>query len=186
MRQHDPEFEAAGTSNVPMVPGETHQLHVGLERLRAPELIFQPHMIGLTKMGLADTIEFILKQYTPEEQNRLVGNIFLTGGPVAFPGVKERLERELLQMRPFKSKFQVNIAKNTNLNAWHGARDFAQSDSLPEFLISRKDYEEKGGEYFKVHSASNLYFPSPDPLPQAVAPSEPVIVDDSAVDVEIE
>ncbi|OXU27942.1 hypothetical protein TSAR_010339 [Trichomalopsis sarcophagae] len=188
LRHHDPEFEGAGTSNVQMIPGETHQLHVGVERLRAPELIFQPSMIGLVEAGIAETIEYILKKYTPEQQDRMVGNVFLTGGSAAFPGLRERLHRELQEIRPFQSKFQVNIAKNTRLDAWYGARDFGLSGSLPEYLVSRKDYEEKGGEYLKVHSASNIYTPSPDPLPtmQLSMPPEQAVVEDAAVDVEIE
>ncbi|KAF3427356.1 hypothetical protein E2986_04056 [Frieseomelitta varia] len=187
LRHHDPEFDGAG-SNVPMVPGETHQLHVGVERLRAPEILFQSSMIGSVEAGIAETIEFILKLYPPEQQSRLVGNIFLTGGPTRFPGLLERLNRELREMRPFGSSFQINIAKNTNLDAWYGARDFGLNGNLPEFLVSKKEYEEKGGEYFKEHSTSNTYTRSPDPLPTVQAPvtSEQVIVEDAVVDVEME
>jgi len=187
LRHHDPEFDSAG-SNVPMVPGETHQLHVGVERLRAPELLFQPSMIGSVEAGIAETIEFVLKQYSSEEQKRLVSNIFLTSGSAAFPGLLERLKRELCEMRPFKSNFHVNIAKNTSLDAWYGARDFGLNGNLPEYLVTRKEYEEKGGEYFKEHSTSNTYTRSPDPLPMIQVPvtSEQVIVEDAVVDVEME
>ncbi|OAD52191.1 Actin-related protein 5 [Eufriesea mexicana] len=187
LRHHDPEFDGAG-SNVPIVPGETHQLHVGVERLRAPEILFQPSMIGSVEAGIAETIEFVLKLYPLEQQSRLVGNIFLTGGPTRFPGLLERLNRELREMRPFGSNFQINIAKNTSIDAWYGARDFGLSGNLPEFLVSKKEYEEKGGEYFKEHSTSNTYTRSPDPLPTVQAPvtSEQVIVEDAVVDVEME
>ncbi|KAH0953006.1 hypothetical protein HN011_012536 [Eciton burchellii] len=186
LRHHDPEFDSAG-SNVPMVPGETHQLHVGVERLRAPELLFQPSMVGSVEAGIAETIEFVLKQYSSEEQMRLVSNVFLTSGSAAFPGLLERLKRELHEMRPFKSNFHVNIAKNTSLDAWYGARDFGLNGNLPEYLVTRKEYEEKGGEYFKEHSTSNTYTRSPDPLPMIQVPvTSEVIVEDAVVDVEME
>ncbi|XP_014206962.1 actin-related protein 5 [Copidosoma floridanum] len=185
LRQHDPEFENAGNQSVQMAPGEMHQLHIGTEQLRTPEVIFQPYMIGVKQGGLAGTIEHVLKQYTPEEQNRLVSNVFLTGGPAIFPGLADRLHKELLEMRPFKSKFQINIARNPSLDAWYGARDFALNGNLSDYLVTRKDYEEKGGEYFKEHSASNPYFPSPDPLPSQ-APLVAEQVDDTVVDVEVE
>ncbi|KAJ8681138.1 hypothetical protein QAD02_016925 [Eretmocerus hayati] len=187
LRQHDPEFGAVGTSNISMVPGETHQLHVGVEQLRCPELIFQPSMIGMIECGVVETVEFILKKYTLEEQNRLTKNIFLTGGPAVFPGLRERLERELRAIRPFQSNFHVNVAENTKLDAWYGARDFALSGSLPEYLVTRKEYEERGGEFFKTHSASNLYIPSPDPLPLLQMPiATEQISGDVNTDVEIE
>ncbi|KOC60709.1 Actin-related protein 5 [Habropoda laboriosa] len=186
-RDDDFEFDGAG-SNVPAVPGETHQLHVGVERLRAPEILFQPSLIGSMEAGIAETIEFVLKLYSPEQQSRLVGNIFLTGGPTTFPGLLERLNRELREMRPFGSNFQINIAKNTSIDAWYGARDFGLNGNLPEYLVSKKEYEDKGGEYLKEHSTSNTYTRSPDPLPTVQTPttSEQVIVEDAVVDVEME
>jgi len=52
----------------PLHPAEAHQLHVGVERFRAPELIFQPSMSGLTDAGLAETIGWVLKGYPPDVQ----------------------------------------------------------------------------------------------------------------------
>ncbi|XP_015186503.1 PREDICTED: actin-related protein 5 [Polistes dominula] len=187
LRHHDPEFDGAGSS-VPLIPGETHQLHVGVERLRAAELLFQPSMIGSIEAGLAETIEFVLKLYSPVQQKRLVSNVFLTGGSTAFPGLLERLKRELKEIRPFGSSFQINVAKNTSLDSWYGARDFGLSGNLPEYLVTFKEYTEKGGEYLKEHTASNMYTRSPDPLPilQVPVTCEQVIVEDAIIDVEIE
>lgn len=46
-------------------------------------------------------------RYTPEQQGALVSNVFLTGGNMLYPGMKERVEKELLAMRPFQSHFKV-------------------------------------------------------------------------------
>lgn len=46
-------------------------------------------------------------RYTPEQQEALVSNVFLTGGNMNYPGMKERVERDLLAMRPFQSHFKV-------------------------------------------------------------------------------
>ncbi|XP_057325666.1 actin-related protein 5 [Microplitis mediator] len=187
LRQHDPEFDGPG-SNVPVIPGETHQLHVGLERIRATEVLFQPSMIGLVEAGIPETIDFVLKLYTAQVQSQLVCNVFLTGGTARFPGVLERLNRELQEIRPFKSNFKINIAKNPSLDSWYGARDFGTNENLPEFLVTRQEYEEKGGEYLKQHSASNIYTKSPDPLPlvQPILVSEQMVVEDAVLDVEME
>lgn len=50
---------------------------------------------------------FVLCRYTPELQATLAENVYLTGGNFLYPGVKERVERELLAMRPFQSHFKV-------------------------------------------------------------------------------
>ncbi|XP_058806615.1 actin-related protein 5 [Phymastichus coffea] len=188
LRHHDPEFENASSGHVQMVPGETHQLHVGVERLRVPEILFQPAMIGLSESGLVETIEFVLRGYTPEEQNRLVSNVFLTGGSAAFPGLLQRLQRDLREIRPFQSEFRVSVAKNVSLDAWYGAKDFGLNSDLSEYLLSRDDYEEKGPECLKSHSASNSYLSSPDPLPsqQVAALSEQITAEDATNEIDVE
>ncbi|XP_060045953.1 actin-related protein 5 isoform X2 [Erinaceus europaeus] len=137
-----------------------HQLFVGTERIRAPEIIFQPSLIGEEQAGISETLQYILDRYPKDVQERLVQNVFLTGGNMMYPGMKARIEKELLEMRPFQSSFQVQLASNPVLDAWYGARDWAL-DHLEdnEVWITRKDYEEKGGEYFKEHCASNIYVP---------------------------
>uniref|UniRef100_G1PD23 Actin-related protein 5 n=1 Tax=Myotis lucifugus TaxID=59463 RepID=G1PD23_MYOLU len=137
-----------------------HQLFVGTERIRAPEIIFQPSLLGEEQAGIAETLQYILDRYPKDVQEVLVQNVFLTGGNLMYPGLKVRIEKELLAMRPFQSSFQVQLASNPVLDAWYGARDWAL-DHLDDdaVWITRKEYEEKGGEYFKEHSASNIYVP---------------------------
>ncbi|XP_076786270.1 actin-related protein 5 isoform X1 [Arvicanthis niloticus] len=137
-----------------------HQLFVGTERIRAPEIIFQPSLIGEEQAGIAETLHYVLDRYPKAIQDTLVQNVFLTGGNVMYPGMKARVEKELLEMRPFQSSFQVQLASNPVLDAWYGARDWAL-DHLEDSgaWVTRKDYEEKGGEYLKEHCASNTYVP---------------------------
>lgn len=78
--------------------------------------------------------------------------------------MKERLERELLEMRPFQSTHKVVMAQNASLDAWYGARDFAGSNEFESYCITKEEYYEMGGEYLKEHHASNLYYKSPAPI----------------------
>lgn len=160
---------------------------MGVESIRAPELLFQPSMIGSSEAGIVETIDYVLKQFSTDEQLLLAQNVFLTGGcanlkgkltvqqqPTAefifhfscslSTGLKERLNREMLQIRPFQSVYNVVVANNVNLNAWHGARDLANSAQFKDISITRNDYTEYGGEYLKEHYASNRYFPTPTAL----------------------
>ncbi|KAJ1522011.1 hypothetical protein ONE63_002333 [Megalurothrips usitatus] len=175
LRQNDPTFIegssiTASGEFIPSNPGEAHQLHVGVEKLRAPEILFQPGMVGIEEAGLSETIGYILRQYSHEDQNKLVSNVFLTGGCAALPGLKERLERELREIRPFQSYFHVSVSRDPSLSAWIGAREFSnQANFSSEFLVSKQDYIEKGGEFLKEHPSSNVYNLSPAPLSQVQA-----------------
>ncbi|XP_028168737.1 actin-related protein 5 [Ostrinia furnacalis] len=141
-----------------------HQLHLAIEPFRAPELMFQPSMMGNLEAGLAESMEYVFKHFTPEDQLLLANNVFLTGGCSQFPGLKERLERELLEMRPFQSTHKVVMASNPSLDTWYGARDFAGSSQFEDWCITKEDYYEMGGEYLKEHHASNKYYKSPAPI----------------------
>ncbi|XP_061536995.1 actin-related protein 5 [Phycodurus eques] len=144
---------------------EYHQLFVGTERLRCPEILFRPSLTGEEQMGMMETLQYVLARYTPEQQEALVGNVFLTGGNMQYPGMKERIERELLAIRPFQSHFKVSVATQPSLGAWLGARNWALehppggAGGGAAGWISRQDYEEKGGEYLSEHCASNVFVP---------------------------
>lgn len=137
------------------------QLHVGLEAIKTPELLFQPSMMGSSEAGIAELIEFVLKMFTPEEQLRLANGVFLTGGCAKFPGLEKRISIELLKMRPFQTPHKVFVAENPSLDAWFGLRDLGRRSNLKEISLTKKDYLENGAEYLKIHDLSNLYFKTP-------------------------
>lgn len=138
------------------------QLHFAIERIRAAEILFQPSsLIGLCEAGLAETIDYVLKLFSSDDQQRLVNNIFITGGPAKLPGLKARLEKELMEIRPFESTFSVKIANDPSLDAWYGAKKFATATNIQNFSISKQEYMEVGGEYVKEHCLSNRYYKTP-------------------------
>jgi len=66
LRANDPTFDSA--NSLSLAPGESHQLHLSTERIRAPEVFFQPSLVGSHEAGLSETLEFVLKRFTPDEQ----------------------------------------------------------------------------------------------------------------------
>ena len=75
------------TNNITCFFYPNTQLHVGVEAIRGPELLFQPSMIGSCEAGLTETIEFVLKMFSVEDQLILANSVFLTGGCAKFPGI---------------------------------------------------------------------------------------------------
>nr|XP_027210017.1 actin-related protein 5-like [Penaeus vannamei] len=172
LRQHSPEFLGETTNNKPTSVAENYQLLLSTEQIRIGELLFQPYMYGLEQGGITATIQYVLGLFDSETQNKLVKNVFLTGGPASLPGLKPRIERELLAMRPFESQFNVNLAKNPVLDPWYGARDSA--DELVTVGLTRADYQEHGGDRIKHHRRGNKYWASLTPVAPESAPSSTV------------
>lgn len=162
LQHYDAGFDDANNAAMQaLIAAENYQLHFGVEAIRVPEILFQPSMIGCTEAGLAELIAFVLKLFTAEQQQRLVDHVYLTGSCAQFRGLKERLAKELLELRPFQSSFAIYESNDPTLSAWLGACLQANSKNFSGSLTMRKLYQEYGGEYFREHSASNLYYPTP-------------------------
>ncbi|KAL5012354.1 hypothetical protein ScPMuIL_010905 [Solemya velum] len=161
LRDHDPEFQKEEFEVEVFDIAEYYRLHLAVERIRVPELLFQPSMIGLEQAGIMETMDYILKKYSAEDQNRLVQHVFLTGGNAMFKNFKQRVEHELLEMRPFQSTFGVYTAENPVIDSWYGAQKWSKSPQFAVHSVSRAEYEEKGGEYLKASHISNWYTPTP-------------------------
>lgn len=59
--EETPEVEKPVTTVQPVFNlAAYHQLFVGTERIRAPEIIFQPSLIGEEQAGIAETLQYIL------------------------------------------------------------------------------------------------------------------------------
>lgn len=121
-------------------------------------------MIGSSEAGLVETIDYVLKLFSSADQMILANNIFLTGTCSQFPGLKERLDREMTEIRPFQSTHSVLIAENPGLDAWLGAKKFTSDNKLKDISITREYYEEFGGDYLKTHATSNRFFETPSPI----------------------
>lgn len=67
-------------------------------------------------------------------------------------------------MRPFQTPHKIFLANQPNSDAWAGARQFAEMPDLSKYLTTKQDYTENGGEYFREHRASNLFFSTPAPI----------------------
>lgn len=161
LSHYDANFDDGNSNQQAQSAAENYQLHFGIEEIRVPEILFQPSMIGSSEAGLAELIAFVLKLFPANEQQRLVNHVYLTGGCAKFKGLKERLAKELLEMRPFQSTFSIYEIDEPSLSAWLGACAQARKSNFSQTLTTRKDYQEHGSEYFKEHKASNIFYPTP-------------------------
>lgn len=73
------------------------------------------------------------------------------------PGFPERVESSLRSILPVGTIFQVKRAKDPLTDAWHGAAMVARNAAFKKYAISRREYEEYGGEYIKEHGLGNVF-----------------------------
>lgn len=131
---------------------EAHQIHLNVERIRVPEVVFQPSIAGLDQAGIVDIAADITNHGLSNAQDRMsvLGNIFLTGGNTMFAGFDERLRRELRAVLPVEATISVKKAKDPILDAWRGAAQWAVTPGSAQGFVTRQEYQEKGTDYMKV------------------------------------
>ncbi|KAL3684199.1 hypothetical protein R1sor_002221 [Riccia sorocarpa] len=137
---------------------EDFRISLGVERIRCPEIVMQPGMVGVDQVGIGEMVEASLRRL-PENLHKLVvkGTILLTGGNTLFSGLDERLITELRACRPFGSTIRVVKAANPLLDAWQGASRFADSSGFRKFTFTKEDYEERGQDWLRKHKLIYSY-----------------------------
>jgi actin-related protein 5 len=67
-----------------------HQLHVAVERVRVPESLFQPALLGVDQAGLGETLRHVIAVLKGPERACLE-NVFVTGGCARLPHMTVRI-----------------------------------------------------------------------------------------------
>ena len=138
---------------------EAHQIHLNVERIRVPEVIFQPGNAGVDQAGLVEIIEGIVAgRQDAAEQQALLKDVFLTGGNTLFKGFEERLRGELRGVVGAELSIHVRRAADPVLDAWKGAAGWwsqTPSSERHAATVSRDEYLEKGSEYIKVSCSAH-------------------------------
>lgn len=138
----------------PSSPAETHRLHLNVERIRVPEVLFQPTAIaGVDQAGIVEIAGDILTQRLPgilPNSDDFLRDIFLTGGNTLFQGFDERLRAGLTPLLSAGAPLVLRRASNAVLDAWRGAAGWARTPEARRAMVSREEYLEKGAEYIKV------------------------------------
>ncbi|KAF2745104.1 actin-like ATPase domain-containing protein [Sporormia fimetaria CBS 119925] len=136
---------------------EANQLHLNVERIRVPEVVFQPSIAGLDQAGIVEIAAGILNERLGDSPYRkdVLKDIFLTGGNTLFQGFEDRLRTELRAVLPADEEIRVRRAGDCILDAWKGAAKWAGKAESKRAFVTRAEFLEKGGDYLKEHECGN-------------------------------
>ena len=140
-------------------PAQMHQLHMNVERIRVPEVLFSPGIAGVDQAGLIEISSGILQRSGHQEE--LIKDIFVTGGFASLEGLDGRIERELRAVLPAGSGIRVRKAGDVKLDAWRGAAKWINQmgrEGKAKVLLTKKAWEECGGEYLIEHEMGNVVY----------------------------
>ena len=117
---------------------------IGNERFRCPEMLFKPHFDGMEYDGIDKTIYDSIMRCNIDVRRELYGNIVLSGGTTMFPGLGERLEKEITALAPAAMKVKVVAPEERKYAVWVGGSILASLTTFPQMVITKEEYAESG------------------------------------------
>ena len=141
---------------------QLNQVHLNVERIRAPEVVFQPSIAGVDQAGVVEIAGDVLAQRLAGMTNRddFLRDVFLTGGNTLFRGFDDRVRAGLVALLPAGAPLVVRRADDALLDAWRGAAGWVGSQGWRAATITKEEYLEKGSEYIIVSVAPPSPFPN--------------------------
>ncbi|XP_050392312.2 uncharacterized protein LOC126810945 [Patella vulgata] len=119
-------------------------IYIGNERIRCPELLFQPSFIGRSEKGIHKMVHESIQNCDLDVRRDLYKNILMIGGTSMFSGVCGRMKRELIKLLPQSVNVNVISDPQGKHSAWQGGSILASSLSFMERCVSKAEYEEFG------------------------------------------
>ena len=80
---------------------------IGNERFRCPEALFQPSFLGLEAAGVHETTYNSIMKCDLDIRKDLYGNIVMSGGSTMYPGISDRMQKEITALAPSSMKVKI-------------------------------------------------------------------------------
>ena len=121
---------------------------VGDERFTCPEMMFQPSMQNFERAGIHDIVYYSAMKCENDLRQLMFENITVTGGNMMFPGLTQRLQKEVTSRLKNTPNHTINVKvtrpEGGIFSAWHGASILASSSSFTNMTMTKEEYEEFG------------------------------------------
>ncbi|CAE7029506.1 act22 [Symbiodinium sp. CCMP2592] len=117
---------------------------LGSQRFRCPEVLFQPSFVGKEASGIHDTTFQSIMKCDLDIRRDLFSNIVLSGGTTMFPGLGERMTKELTVLAPATVKIKVVAPPERKYSVWIGGSVLASLSTFQQMWISKDEYDESG------------------------------------------
>ncbi|EGB05933.1 actin [Aureococcus anophagefferens] len=117
---------------------------IGNERFRCPEVLFQPSFIGKEASGIHDCTFQTIMKCDVDIRKDLYSNIVLSGGTTMYPGIGERMTKELTALAPSTMKIKVVAPPERKYSVWIGGSILSSLSTFQSMWISKAEYDESG------------------------------------------
>ena len=117
---------------------------IGNERFRCPEALFQPSFLGMESCGIHETIYNSIMKCDVDIRKDLYANTVLSGGTTMYPGIADRMQKEITALAPSTMKIKIIAPPERKYSVWIGGSILASLSTFQQMWISKQEYDESG------------------------------------------
>ncbi|XP_075570771.1 actin, cytoplasmic type 5 isoform X3 [Pelecanus crispus] len=117
---------------------------IGNERFRCPEAIFQPSFLGMESCGIHETTFNSIMKCDVDIRKDLYANTVLSGGTTMYPGIADRMQKEITALAPSTMKIKIIAPPERKYSVWIGGSILASLSTFQQMWISKQEYDESG------------------------------------------
>jgi len=114
------------------------------ERFRAPEVLFQPSLIGKEADGIHKLTFDSIQKCDIDIRKDLYTNVVLSGGTTMFQGISERLNKEIKALAPPNIKVKIVAPPERKYSVWIGGSILSSLSTFQDMWITKEEYDESG------------------------------------------
>ncbi|CAF2709132.1 unnamed protein product, partial [Rotaria sp. Silwood2] len=117
---------------------------IGNERFRCPEALFAPATLGREDNGIAEMVYNTIMKCDIDIRKELYSNIVLSGGTTMFPGIADRMQKEMTSLAPSAMKVRIVAPPERKYAVWIGGSILSSLATFQSMWISKQEYDESG------------------------------------------
>jgi centractin len=119
-----------------------HKIKLGAERFRAPEILFDPELIGLEYPGVHQIVVDAINRTDMDLRQHLFGSIVLSGGSTLCKGFGDRLLDEVKKIAVKDMRIKIFAPPERKYSTWIGGSILAGLSTFRKMWVSIDDWHE--------------------------------------------
>ncbi|KAF7306938.1 Actin-related protein [Mycena indigotica] len=135
------EKEAQGRTEEFRLP-DGNVVQLGNERFRAPEILFNPEIIGQEYAGVHQVVVDSINRVDLDLRKGLYSNIVLSGGSTLCRGFGDRLLNEVKKTALKDVKIRIYAPPERKYSTWIGGSILAGLNTFKKMWVSAEEYQE--------------------------------------------
>ncbi|MCJ1225932.1 Actin-like protein [Toensbergia leucococca] len=137
-----PSIKGLQLNTVEFVLPDGNKIRVGPERFRAPEILFDPEIIGLEYPGIHQIVVDAINRTDLDLRKALYGNIVLSGGSTLTKGFCDRLLHEVQRVAIKDTRIKIFAPQERIYSTWIGGSILAGLSTFRKMWVSIDDWHE--------------------------------------------